>query len=98
MEFDKRRFFQTLLDAPPEQPLLETPEHSEYLQTHVFDKLSADMPLALTELDWNAFALQNVIPKDYHVQFGWMHQGWLCGVNGILRKVPAANLSEKKFF
>lgn len=98
MEFDKLRFLQTLQDVPVEQPLLETPEHSEYLQTHVFDKLSASQPLDLTELDWNAFELRHVMPADYVHQYNWTHQGWLRGINALLHKTPAENLKEKGFF
>lgn len=98
MEFDKRRFIQALQDVPAEQPLLETPEHSEYLQTHIFDKLSAGETFNLTKLNWNAFELRHVTPKGYDDRYGYVHYGWLCGINAIFRKTPAANLSEKKFF
>ncbi len=98
MEFDKQRFFQSLLDMPAEQPLLETPEHSDYLQKQVFDKLAADQPIDLTDLDWDAFELRHVIPNGLDTQHGRIHYGWLCGVNAILHNIPAANLSEKRFF
>lgn len=98
MEFDKRCFIQALQDVPAEQPLLETPEHSEYLQTHVFDRLSDKGTFNLTELDWNAFDLRHVTPVNYDRQYERVHQGWLQGINAFLRKTPAASLNEKGFF
>jgi len=98
MEFDKLRFLQTLQDVPAEQPLLETPEHSEYLQTHVFDKLSAGGTFDLTELDWNAFELRHVTPVNYDRPYDRAHMGWLQGINAFLRKTPAASLNGKSFF
>lgn len=98
MEFDKQRFLQALLEAPAEQPLLEAPEHSEYLQTHVFDKLSVGETFNLTELDWNAFGLRHVTPVNYARSYDRAHQGWLQGINAFLRKTPAASLNGKSFF
>lgn len=98
MEFEKQRFIQTLQAVPAEQPLLETSEHSEYLQTHVFDKLSAGETFDLTELDWNAFALRHVTPVNYDRSYERVHLGWLHGINAFLRKTPAACLNEKGFF
>ena len=98
MEFDKQRFFQALLEAPAEQPLLETPERSEYLQTQVFDRLEAGETFSLMALDWNAFELRHVTPVNYARLYDRAHQGWLLGINAFLRKAPAASLSEKSFF
>ena len=98
MDFDKQRFFQGLLDAPPERPLLELPEHSEYLQTHVFDKLRAGETFDLKALDWDAFDLRHVTPENYPRQYERVHTGWLRGINSFLRKTPAASLNEKIYF
>ena len=98
MEFDKQRFFQALLEAPAEQPLLETPERSEYLQTQVFDRLEAGETFSLMALDWNAFELRHVTPVNYDRLYDRAHQGWLLCINAFLRKAPAASLSEKSFF
>ena len=65
MEFDKRRFLQALLDAPEEKPFLEPPEHSEYLQKQVFDKLTAGEEFRWLDLDWDAFDLRHVTPARY---------------------------------
>lgn len=98
MEFDKSRFLQTLLDLPEEKPLLDPPEHSGYLQTHVFDKLKADETFDLTALDWDAFDLRHVSLEGCGRQYEWVHEGWLCGINSFLRKTPAESLREKRFF
>lgn len=98
MEFDKQRFLQGFLEAPPEQPLLELPEHSEYLQTYVFDKLRAGGTFDLKTLDWGAFDLRHVTPQVYAQQYEQVHTGWLRGINHFLRKIPAASLNEKIFF
>lgn len=98
MEFDKRRFVQALLDAPPERPLLETSEYSEYLQKEVFDRLAAGASLVWRTLDWDAFELRHVTPVNYDRPYERVHTGWLQGINSFLRKTPAASLHEKGFF
>lgn len=98
MEFDKQRFLQTLLEAQEERPLLEPPEHSEYLQTYVFDKLKADETFDLTELDWNAFDLRHVTPEGYLQRYEQLHRDWLYGINHFLRETPAIRVDEKRFF
>jgi len=98
MEFDKQKFFRNLLDAPAETPFLEPPEHSEYLQMQVFDKLAADEAVDLKALDWNAFALRHVTPEDYAKRYEVTHEGWLKGIVFQLRKSPAVSLSQKNFF
>lgn len=98
MEFDKQRFVRALLDAPEEAPLFEPPEHSDYLQREVFDKLAAGEKVDLTSLDWDAFDLRHVTPEGYAKQYEKPHKGWLQGINHFLRKVPAANSNEKGFF
>ena len=98
MEFDKRRFLQALLDAPEEKPFLEPPEHSEYLQKQVFDKLIAGEPLKWLDLDWDAFDLRHVTLESYAHPYERLHCGWLQGVNHLLHDVPAARVNEKRFF
>lgn len=98
MEFDKRRFIQTLLDAPAEQPLLETPERSDYLQREAFDKLTAGKTFDMTALKWDAFELRHVTPVNYDRQYERARLGWLLGINSFLRKTPAASLNGKSFF
>ena len=98
MEFDKRRFLQALLDAPEEKPFLEPPEHSEYLQKQVFDKLTAGEEFRWLDLDWDAFDLRHVTPARYAQMYERTHCGWLQGVNHLLHDVPAASLNEKCFF
>lgn len=98
MEFDKQRFIHALLEAPIETSLLEPPEHSEYLQTQVFDKLAVDDRVDLQALDWDAFDLRHVTPEGYNQQYHRIHKGWLQGINHFLRKTPAASLAEKGFF
>ncbi len=98
MEFDKQKFFRNLLDAPAEEPFLEPPEHSEYLQKQMFDKLAAGEAVNLAALDWNAFELRHVTPEDYAKQYEETHKDWLEGVNWLLRKSPAVCLNQKVFF
>ncbi len=98
MEFDKQRFLCSLLEAPEEEPLLEPPEHSEYLQKQVFDKLAAGEAVDLKALDWNAFELRHVTPEDHGGRHERTHKDWLQGINYYLRKTPAASLPEKGFF
>ena len=98
MEFDKRRFLQALLDAPEEKPFLEPPEHSEYLQKQVFDKLTAGEEFRWLDLDWDAFDLRHVTPEGYAQPYEQLHCGWLQGVNHLLRDIPAASLNGKRFF
>lgn len=98
MEFDKQKFFRGLLEAPAEEPLLEPPEHSEYLQEQVFDKLVAGEEVDLTDLDWTAFELRHVTPERYSQRYEETHRDWLRGINWRLRKTPAVNVSQKQFF
>jgi len=98
MEFDKSKFIQNLLDAPAEDPFLEQPEHSDYLQKQVFDKLAAGETVDLTTLDWNAFDLRHVTPEGYVEQYEDEHKDWVMGANWLLRKSPAVCLNQKVFF
>lgn len=98
MEFDKQKFFRNLMDAPAEEPFLEPPEHSEYLQKQVFDKLAAEKTADLKSLDWDAFDLRHVTPENCGKQYETMHKGWLRDFNRYLRKIPAISLNQKRFF
>lgn len=98
MEFDRNRFLQALLDAPEEVPLLDPPEHSDYLQKQVFDKLEAGEGIRWPDLDWDAFDLRHVTPEGYAWRYGELHRSWLMGINEALRETPAACLREKGFF
>ena len=51
-EFDMRQFIALLQIAPEEKPMVETPEHSEYLQKNIFDVLKKDGSVDLKPSGW----------------------------------------------
>ena len=59
-EFDMRQFAALLRIVPEEKPMVERPEHSEYLQKNVFDVLKEDGSVDLKQLDWSAFGMKDL--------------------------------------
>lgn len=97
-EFDKLRFLELLREAPERKELLEEPQHSEYLQTQVFDKLKANGVLDISTLDMGAVSLRDLVETGYPAMYENVFNGWSQGVNSFLKKTPAAHLKQRSFF
>ena len=64
LEFNKDRFLSLLCAAPKIEPVIEEPEHSEYVQS-LIDTFKKEGRLDLTEINFDAFDLCHVTPEGY---------------------------------
>lgn len=97
-EFDMRQFAALLRIVPEEKPMVERPEHSEYLQKNVFDVLKEDGGVDLKQLDWSAFGMKD-LRSGWHAD--WLNttpDGWLHGINSFVHKTPGMAAGRRKFF
>ena len=73
LEFDSKVFNELLQTVPMAIPYCEKPQHSDYLQTEVFDRLGRGESIDLSKLDLNALSSairlwrgQEIIMKAWH--------------------------------
>lgn len=97
-EFDMEQFIRTLQAAPEHRNRAELAEHSEYLQTHVFDVLRAGEEVDLRKLDWDAFEMAHVTPAWHSAGQDKVLANWLKSINRYFRKTPALSDTRKRFF
>lgn len=98
LEFDFKVFNELLQTVPAAIPYCEKPQHSDYLQTEVFDRLGRGESIDLSKLDLNAFEL-------CHTSLAWsgdhyesMARGWGKGFNKMLKVIHAAPREKHAFF
>lgn len=97
LEFNKDRFLSLLCAAPKVEPVIEEPEHSEYVQS-LIDTFKKEGRLDLTEINFDAFDLCHVTPEDYTRMYSHIKDGWAKGVVHFCRKTPPAHLQQRAFF
>lgn len=97
-EFDMRQFITLLQIAPEEKPMVEQPEHSEYLQKNIFDVLKKDSSVDLKHLDWSAFDMKDLRSSGHANWLNTTPSGWLHGINSFVHKTPGMAAGRRKFF
>lgn len=95
--FNEAAFARQLLAAPPKEQIISEAQHSPYVQT-LADRFKEEKIIALSEIDWNAFALENVTPVNYEKQYDKINQSWIQGLIDFCRKSPAFRTRERTFF
>ena len=97
-EFDMRQFIALLQIAPEEKPMVETPEHSEYLQKNIFDVLKKDGSVDLKHLDWSAFEMKDLRSSGHANWLNTTPSGWLHGINFLCIRHRERLLGGRNFF
>lgn len=97
LEFSKERFAELLLAAPSKEPYVAAPEHSAYVQT-LMDQMKELGELDLAFIDWDAFNLHHVTPRDYEKLYLRTSEGWANGIIHFCKKTPAVLLQTRTFF
>jgi hypothetical protein len=98
LEFHPEIFTEFLHSVPEKIPYCETPQHSEYLQTEVFDRLRRGETIDLTKLDLNAFDLCHTAMAWSEDHYRGMEQGWQKGFNKMLKLIQASPREKRAFF
>lgn len=98
LHFDFDAFAALLRSVPEPVPLYDNPEHSEYLQREVFDKLQDGEEVDLSLLDLGAFDLGHVTPEAAPSHFQQMLISWEEYLNKSLKLLPAVSRVERSFF
>lgn len=97
LEFSKERFAELLLAAPSKESYVAAPEHSTYVQT-LLDQMKESGELDLAYIDWDAFNVHHVTPRDYEKLYLRTSEGWTKGIIHFCKKTPAVLLQERTFF
>lgn len=95
--FNEAVFARQLLAAPSKERIIPTAQHSSYVQT-LADQFKEEGMIDLSQVDWNAFSLENVTPVDYEKRYDKINRGWIQGLIGFCRKPPAFQTRERMFF
>ncbi len=98
LEFSTESFTELLHAIPEAIPYCEEPQHSEYLQKEVFDKLGKGETVDLTRLDLNAFELRHTAMMWSGDHYRSMEQGWQKGFNKMLKLIKASSREKRAFF
>lgn len=98
LEFHPEIFTELLHVVPEKIPYCETPQHSEYLQTEVFDRLRRGETIDLTKLDLNAFDLCNTAMAWSEDHYRSMERSWQKGFNKMLKLIQASPREKRAFF
>ena len=98
LEFDSKVFNNLLQTVPAAIPYCEKPQHSDYLQTEVFDRLSRGESIDLSKLDLDAFDLFHASPEWSDRHYESMARGWQKGFNKMLKLIPASAREKRAFF
>ena len=98
LHFDFDAFDALLRSVPAPVPLYDRPEHSEYLQREVFDRLQDGEDVDLSLLDLNAFDLCHVTPEYAPSHFQRILISWEECLNKSFKLLPAVSRSERSFF
>lgn len=97
-EFSRDAFFRQLQLLPAKQETIETFEHSEYLQTQVFDKFKAGESFSLKDLDFDAFEMRHVTDQNLPAVYKEINCNWAKGFNRMVKRILPAAHTDRKFF
>ena len=98
LRFDFDAFDALLRSVPAPVPLYDRPEHSEYLQREVFDKLSGGETVDLSLLDLDAFDFRHVAPESDPEHYQREMNSWQKGANRIFKLLPPMPRESRSFF
>ena len=98
LEFSTESFTELLHAIPEAIPYCEEPQHSEYLQKEVFDKLGKGETIDLTKLDLNAFDLCHTALSWSGDHYAGMERSWQKGFNKMLKLIQASAREKRAFF
>lgn len=98
LKFHPETFTEMLRTVPEAIPFCEKPQHSEYLQREVFDKLGEGKTIDLTKLDLNAFGMCHTAMSWSEDHYAGMETGWQKGFNKILKLIHASPREKRSFF
>lgn len=98
LEFSPETFTELLHAIPEAIPYCEEPQHSEYLQKEVFDKLGKGETVDLTRFDLNAFELCHTALSWSGDHYAGMERSWQKGFNKMLKLIQASAREKRAFF
>jgi len=85
-EFSRDAFFRQLRLLPAKQETIEPFEHSEYLQTQVFDKFKAGE------------SFSHVTDQNLPAVYSEISGNWAKGFNRTMKRILPAAHTNRKFF
>ena len=97
--FSASQWLQALEDLPDSsQSTPPIPEHSSYLQEHVFDILKQGEPVDLSRLDWEQISLTNTVLKSSRSDHLWIQSSWIKALQNKLTKAAPTASQKRQFF